>query len=415
VRDARVNREVTAHAFGTTAWAFGVGGWAEFPQTLVRLHQDDLIELAAIGDRHLPTLSANAMLINELGGVSVLRHVAEFTDADAMADARGVDAVVIASRTADHTRDARGFVRRGIPVLLEKPMAASIAEAAAFCRELGDRGSHLVQIGFQRHYDDAGRTALAWVQDGRIGALQQTHHVIQDKNPTPEGYQSTGITADMAIHLVFEAMSFRNFALPRSVQALRFLAPHYEDRAHEGANVVHVFCTWADGSIAHLGGSRINATGYDNRFSLVGTEGRIDVGDFAGDFGAVTAKLWRGTGGEPRGQLVESLEFPMTPPASRHPDFYPRFAAAYANEVREFVARVEQGTALEPGPDIGWKTLFVANLAEASSRLDGRRFDLAARRRADRRRRSGRGVCGVAGTPSGTPRIGTRQAVLRGS
>jgi predicted dehydrogenase len=235
-----------------------------------------------------------------------------------------------------------------------------------------------VQIGFQRQYDPAGSAAAAWVRDGRIGALQQTHHVIQDKNPTPEGYQSAGITADMAIHLVFEALSVRGFELPRTVQALRFLAPHYDDRAHEGANVVHVFCTWADGSLAHLGGSRINATGYDNHFSLVGTEGRIDVGDFTGDFGQVTARLWRGVGAgpEPRGQLVESLEFPMTPPASRHPDFYPRFATAYANEVREFVSRVERGEPLEPGYEIGWKTLFVANLAEASARRDGHRFDL---------------------------------------
>ena len=130
-----------------------------------------------------------------------------------------------------------------------------------------------MQVAFQRHFDAAARAALAWVSSGRIGPLQQSHHVLQDKNPTPVGYQSCGITADMAIHLVFEAMSVHGFELPSAVQALRFAAPHYDDRAGEGANVVHTFCTWADGSIAHLWGSRINSAGYDNGFKLIGTEG----------------------------------------------------------------------------------------------------------------------------------------------
>jgi predicted dehydrogenase len=125
-------------------------------------------------------------------------------------------------------------------------------------------------------------------------------------------------------------------------------------------------------------GSRINGTGYDNRFTLSGTEGRIDVGEFAGDFGPIAAKLWRGTGNGslPRGTLVESLTFPMTPPLPHHPDFYARFARAYETELSEFVTRVAAGVPLEPGLDAGWKTLLVANVAEASARQDGRVFEL---------------------------------------
>ena len=350
---------------------FGVGRMGRVHlEHLVRLHDANRIELAAVGDRVPRTLEAASTL---------LRHrAASATSPDDMAG-MALDAVVLASRTADHARDLLAFARRGIPVLVEKPITASIGEAAAIERELGAGADRLVQVAFQRHFDEPARVAAGWVSQGLIGAIQQSHHVLQDKNPTPVGYDSCGITADMAIHLVYEAMSFRGFTLPRRVQALQFMAPPYEDRAGEGANIVHVFCQWTDGSLAHLWGSRINGTGYDNAFTLTGTEGRIDVGEFAGDFGPISARLWRGTGHGPiaRGTLTASLEFPMTPPRADHPDFYARFGAAYDGELCSFLDRVASGAPLEPGLEVGWKTVLVANAAEASSRQQGRVFELA--------------------------------------
>ena len=355
--------------------AFGVGRMGQVHlEHLIALHQAGGIELVAIGDRFEPTLSSASRLLNELGGPDLAR-IARFDDPDAMAAGARLDGVVIASRTEDHARDSLAFIRHGTPVLVEKPFANSIAEAADFCGTLGDNASRLVQVGFQRHFDAAARTALTWLSAGRIGTLQQSHHVLQDKNPTPVGYQSCGITADMAIHLVFEAMSVHGFELPCSVQALRFAAPHYDDRAGEGANVVHTFCTWSGGGVAHLWGSRINSAGYDNGFKLIGTGGRIDVGEFVGDFGTVTAKLWSGAGDQ-RGRQIEEATFPMTPPSARHPDFWPRYAGAYAAELSAFVDRIRTSAPFALGADLGWKTLFVANLAEASSRSGGRRFDL---------------------------------------
>ncbi len=353
--------------------AFGVGRMGQVHlEDLLRRHQAGAIELSAVGDRYAPMLEEASRLLHVLGGIA---DMPRFDTPEAMAAGERLDGVVIASRTDDHARDTLAFTTRGVRVLIEKPLASSIEEAAALSAQLGEPGRRLVQVGFQRHYDEAGRAALAWVRAGRLGHLQQSHHVLQDKNPTPAGYQSCGITADMAIHLVYEGMSVHGFELPASVQALRFLAPHYDDRAAEGANVVHAFCTWRDGSIAHLWGSRINSAGYDNGFTVIGTAGRVDVGEFAGDFGTIKARLWSGAGAQ-RGTLLETASFPMTPPAARHPDFYARYCRAYAAEVSAFIDGFGSGAALEPGVEVGWQTLFVANLAEASSRAGGRRFDL---------------------------------------
>jgi myo-inositol 2-dehydrogenase/D-chiro-inositol 1-dehydrogenase len=355
--------------------AFGVGRMGQVHlEHLIALHQAGGVELVAMGDRFEPTLSSASRLLNELGGPDLAR-IPRFHEPGAMAGAARLDGAIVASRTEDHARDSLAFIRGGTRVFVEKPFANSIAEAADFCGQLGDCPNRLVQVGFQRHFDLAARVALDWIASGRIGSLQQTHHVLQDKNPTPVGYQSCGITADMAIHLVFEAMSVHRFELPSSVQAVRFAAPHYDDRAGEGANVVHTFCTWADGTVAHLWGSRINSAGYDNGFKLIGTEGRIDVGEFVGDFGAITARLWSGAGND-RGRQIDEATFPMTRPAPRHPDFYARYAAAYSTELSAFVDCLRNDAPFDLGPDLGWKTLLVANLAEASSRAGGRRFDL---------------------------------------
>ena len=355
--------------------AFGVGRMGRVHlEHLIRMHRAGEIELAAIGDRYPPTLLSAHRLLTELGPAD-LAAVSRFDDPDDMAARARLDGAIVGSRTEDHARDSLAFTGRGTPVLVEKPLANSIAEAADFCGRLGAGADRLVQVAFQRHFDAAARAALAWLASGRIGQLQQSHHVLQDKNPTPAGYQSCGITADMAIHLVFEAMSVHGFELPHSVQALRFAAPHYDDRAGEGANVVHTFCTWADGSVAHLWGSRINSAGYDNGFKLIGTAGRIDVGEFVGDFGTIAARLWSGAGTD-RGRQLEDAAFPMTRPSAGHPDFYARYAAAYAAELSAFIDCLRKGAPFDPGADLGWKTLFVANLAEASSRSGGRRFDL---------------------------------------
>ena len=359
--------------------AFGVGRMGRVHlENLIRLSRAGDIELVAIGDRFSPTLNAADSAVME-SGEPIPPEIPKCSTPEAMVAAHELDAVVIASRTEDHARDSLAFARHGIAVLVEKPLANSVAEAMEFCQQLGASGDRLIQVAFHRYYDAAAQVAMNWAARGLVGQVQQSHHVLQDKNPTPPAYQSCGITADMAIHLIFEALCFHTFELPSHVRALRFMAPHYEDRAGEGANIVHVFCGWADGSVAHLWGSRINNTGYDNGFKLIGTEGRIDVGEFVGDFGTIRAKLWRGTGRDSstRGRLAGNRRFPMSRPAVGHPDFYARYAKAYASELRAFLRHVRTQTPFEIGPEVGWKTLLVANAAEASSRDGGRRYDLA--------------------------------------
>lgn len=370
---------------------FGVGRMGRVHvENLLQFEKSGAIELVAIGDRFEPALHITQNLIAEFGRDDACSSIRSFSDPTEMAKEVAPDAVVIASRISDHAADLGCFLPLGCPVLVEKPMVGSLQDALALqsiaenvAAQQNDsltRTLALIHVAFQRYFDPAATLAAQWFTDGRLGHLQQSHHVIQDKNPPHTGYESGGITADMAVHLVFESMQFHNFELPRYVQAIRFLAPYYEDRAHEGANIVHCFLTWQDGSMAHLWGSRLNATGYDNGFKLIGTKGRIDVGEFAGDFGSIHAKLWEGTEDEsklPRGTLTEDISFSMTESSRHHPDFYARYAEAFANELESFIDSVRQGTPPPLGFEIGWKTSFVASLADQSALQNGHRFELS--------------------------------------
>lgn len=353
---------------------FGVGRMGRVHvEHLVKLHNAHKLQFVCLGDSHPATAESTLKAISE-HSPKLANEMELYTCPKAMSLHSPLDGVVIASRTSNHAQDASEFVKQDVPVLVEKPLTGKLNECVSLASICEQQPNAFIFVAFQRHYDQAGQLARRWVQQGQIGQLQQSHHVIQDKNPTPVGYQSCGITADMAIHLVYEALSFRNFEMPTSVQALRFNAPHYEDRAEEGANIVHTFLTWRDGSLAHLWGSRLNVTGYDNGFKLMGTEGRIDVGEFVGDFGAIKARLWCGNGKNgQRGVLTEDATFEMTSPQtpscfSAQPDFYPRYAQAYENELLEFAQCIGDRSRVELGFEVGWKTQLVANAAELSSK-----------------------------------------------
>jgi predicted dehydrogenase len=65
-----------------------------------------------------------------------------------------VDAVSIAVPTSDHCRTAKDFLDNGIDVLLEKPMAATLAEADEILRLSKMRGT-ILQIGFIERFNPA--------------------------------------------------------------------------------------------------------------------------------------------------------------------------------------------------------------------------------------------------------------------
>jgi len=112
----------------------------------------------------------------ELAGVADLvldraRTAVEGTPALATTDARDlvgrVDAVVVAVPTVDHLAVARPFLERGIHVLVEKPMAASVADATELI-DLARTAHAVLAVGQTERFNPAIQAALPILKTPRF-------------------------------------------------------------------------------------------------------------------------------------------------------------------------------------------------------------------------------------------------------
>lgn len=92
-------------------------------------------------------------------------HARVATDAREWID--HVDAVTIAVPTVDHLVVARPFLERGIHVLVEKPMAASLAEAHEMVG-LAEKSGALLAVGHTERFNPAIALALPHLQTPRF-------------------------------------------------------------------------------------------------------------------------------------------------------------------------------------------------------------------------------------------------------
>lgn len=98
------------------------------------------------------------------------RGIRHFTAVDAMLDGIKPDGVIIASPNAHHRANAIAAIERGIPVLIEKPIADTIDDAQAIA-EVSERCGVAVLVGHHRRHNPILQRAREAVQGGKLGRL----------------------------------------------------------------------------------------------------------------------------------------------------------------------------------------------------------------------------------------------------
>jgi myo-inositol 2-dehydrogenase/D-chiro-inositol 1-dehydrogenase len=315
-------------------YKYGVFGVGRIGKVHAAIVQKQGHQIVAIGDEAQAAIEAAQAELN-------LADVKSFLNPAAMAQkmAGVMDAVIIASHTKDHARDALPFVKAKIPVYLEKPLTDGLQEAFEFVAAIG-REPRQIQIGLQRRYDPALLYTRQLIQSGVVGELREIRCILRDQFPPPSTYRSRGLIIDMGIHVADEAI-FLLDEFPNEVWASMHHTRGYASPIDEGGDTAFVTFTTPSGVLGRLDLSRTHSSGYNNETYIIGTKGTIHTGRFAGYPGPIHVEIWQADGT----LHPESKTFEMTYLKGSYPEFLPRFDVAYARAHQQFRVNLESGAA----------------------------------------------------------------------
>ena len=164
-----------------------------------------------------------------------------FTDAAALFSS--VDAVSVATPTESHVEVALPFIERGVPVLVEKPLAASVADADVLIRAAEARGV-LLAAGHTERFNPAVAAALPLVSAPRF---VEVHRL----GTFPERSLDIDVIFDLMIHDLDLLLA----AVGSEVASIEAVGVHVLTPRTDIANVRLRF---ASGCIANLTASRIS-------------------------------------------------------------------------------------------------------------------------------------------------------------
>jgi len=214
-----------------------------------------------------------------------------------------VDAVTVAVPTPAHVAVGLAVLERGIPVLVEKPLADSVAGAERLVRVASERGL-VLQVGHVERFNRAVRAAAPYLEEPRF--LQ-----IDRLAPFQPRGTDVAVILDLMIHdldLVLELV--RADVTDVRATGVPLLTPHVD--------IANARIEFANGAVANVTASRVSRertrklrifqpTGY---FSL-------DLAQGSGDFYRLRAG-WQTMAATQLEQIVEHvrLEAPEAEPLS---------------------------------------------------------------------------------------------------
>lgn len=289
-----------------------------------------------------------------------------FKDVEELVAAGAVDGAFIASRTEGHYRDAKTLIDAGLRVLLEKPLTHSVETARDFAAYLDAdafRRTALMQA-FMRRFDAPLLFAKELVDRGAIGTPFKIVSVLEDPVPPPDGYNSSGLLSDMAVHNIDEIL-WLGGALPERVAGFGSLLYNQQiTTVKEDFDDAFLQLYFPGALIGQVTVSRNHVAGYRNETWIYGSEGLVHVGMFGAD------PLVVGVEALGRGGQIERREFVLRDYGARVPVFIERFGPAYKAELAYYIDQCLAGAPFRVGHEDGLRALEIA--VAGSAVLKGR-------------------------------------------
>ena len=204
------------------------------------------------------------------------------TDWPALAADREVDAAVIGTPNAHHAAQAVAFLEAGKHVLVEKPMAPSVAEADAMVAAARGAGAWLMVAHCWRFHPDV-RALRARVESGELGEIVKTRGYGVHLRWGPSGWFTDprlaggGALLDMGVH----AIDTTRYLLgdPEPVRVHAAVGTRYGDAAVDDDAVLLIGWSNDTNSVVESGWWQPHAAGLEADTELYGTAGYARVWD----------------------------------------------------------------------------------------------------------------------------------------
>ena len=235
------------------------------------------VRFLAIADRD----PACARALAEQTGAQV--HSGDNDDIIAHPD---VNAVFVSTPEGEHAAPVRRALELGKPVLVEKPIAMSLADADAILATLKETGGHL-RIGYSRRFKECFLRAKEQMLQGRLGRVvgglarvynsrAQAFAILKrDPHATP--------VVDVLTYYVDLMCWFLEGNRPVEVVA-RGQTGIFRAAGYGAHDVTWAIVTFADGAVINFGVSYALPAGYptlgqSDRVELLGAEGTMIIDD----------------------------------------------------------------------------------------------------------------------------------------
>lgn len=197
-----------------------------------------------------------------------------------------VNAVIVSTSEGEHMEPVLQALELGKPVLVEKPIALTLADADAMVASI-DNGGGNVRVGYSRRYKERYLIAKEQIIQGRVGKIVGASARVY--NSRSQGLAVLG--RDRHATPVVDALTYyvdlMNWLLggtPLSEVYARGQKGVLQEAGFDANDVDWAVFTYADGTVVNLGISyalpeKYPALGHAARVEILGTEGVIILDD----------------------------------------------------------------------------------------------------------------------------------------
>src|SRR5258705_10257791 len=197
-----------------------------------------------------------------------------------------VNAVIVATSEGEHVRAVMQALERGKAVLVEKPIALTLADADRIVAEAGKLKADL-RVGYSRRYKDRYLIAKEQIVKGRVGRIVGASARVFNSRSQAFAMLKRNPGATPVVDALTYYVDLLNWLL-EGIQVTEVFARGQKGvlkaAGHDTDDVNWAILTYSDGTVANLGVSyalpeKYPALGHAARVEVLGTEGVMILDD----------------------------------------------------------------------------------------------------------------------------------------